>query len=62
MSHFKKIYSTDVSYKVGFNNSVEGTKPADYAIINSMNVDWYRQTDYESMELKTFMPINKKNG
>jgi len=40
MSHFKKIYSTDVSYKVGFNNSVEGTKPADYAIINSMNVDW----------------------
>ena len=62
MSHFKKIYSTDVSYKGGFNNSVEGTKPADYAIINSMNVDWYRQADYESMELKTFMPINKKNG
>jgi hypothetical protein len=62
MSHFKKIYSTDVSYKGGFNNSVEGTKPADYAIINSMNVDWYRQAEYESMELKTFMPINKKNG
>lgn len=62
MSHFKKIYSTDVSYKGGFNNSVEGTKPADYAKINSMNVDWYRQADYESMELKTFMPINKKNG
>ena len=62
MSHFKKIYSTDVSYKGGFNNSVEGTKPADYAIINSMNVDWYRQADYESIELKTFMPINKKNG
>ena len=62
MSHFKKIYSTDVSYKGGFNTSVEGTKPADYAIINSMNVDWYRQAEYESMELKTFMPINKKNG
>jgi hypothetical protein len=27
-----------------------------------MNVDWYRQAEYESMELKTFMPINQKNG
>jgi hypothetical protein len=62
MSHFTKIYSTDVSYKGGFNNSVEGSKPADYAVINSMSVDWYSQTNYESMELKTFMPINKKNG
>ncbi len=62
MSHFTKIYSTNVSYKGGFNNSVEGSKPADYAVINSMSVDWYRQADYESMELKTFMPINKKNG
>jgi hypothetical protein len=62
MSHFTKIYSTNVSYKGGFNNSVEGMKPADYAVINSMSVDWYRQADYESMELKTFMPINKKNG
>lgn len=48
MSHFKKIYSADEFYKGGFNNSVEGTKPADYAIINSMNVDWYKQPDYES--------------
>ena len=62
LSHFTKIYSTDVSYKGGFNNSVEGSKPADYAVINSMSVDWYRQADYESMELKTFMPINKNNG
>ena len=62
ISHFTKIYSTNVSYKGGFNNSVEGMKPADYAVINSMSVDWYRQADYESMELKTFMPINKKNG
>jgi hypothetical protein len=62
LSHFTKIYSTDVSYKGGFNNSVESSKPADYAVINSMSVDWYKQADYESMELKTFMPINKKNG
>ena len=62
LSHFTKIYSTDVSYKGGFNNSVEGSKPADYAVINSMSVDWYRQAEYESMELKTFMPINQKNG
>ena len=27
-----------------------------------MSVDWYKQADYESMELKTFMPLNKKNG
>ena len=62
LSHFNKIYSTDVSYKGGFNNSTEGSKPADYAVINSMSVDWYKQADYESMELKTFMPLNKKNG
>ena len=62
MSHFTKIYSTDVSYKGGFNNSVEGSKPADYAVINSMSVDWYSQANYESMELQTFMPLNKKNG
>jgi len=62
MSHFKKIYSTDVSYKGGFNNSTEGSKPAEYAVINSMSVDWYSQATYESMELKTFMPINQKNG
>ena len=62
LSHFTKIYSTDVSYKGGFNNSVEGSRPADYAVINSMSVDWYKQADYESMELKTFMPINKNNG
>jgi hypothetical protein len=62
MSHFTKIYSTNVSYKGGFNNSVEGSKPADYAVINCMSVDWYRQAEYESMELKTFMPINQKNG
>ena len=62
LSHFTKIYSTDVSYKGGFNNSVEGSKPSDYAVINSMSVDWYRQAEYESMELKTFMPINQKNG
>ena len=60
MSHFTKIYSTDVSYKGGFNNSVEGSKPADYAVINSMSVDWYSQANYESMELQTFMPLNKK--
>ena len=27
-----------------------------------MSVDWYRHAEYESMELKTFMPINKRNG
>ena len=58
--HFTKIYSTDVSYKGGFNNSVEGSEPAEYAVINSMSVDWYRHAEYESMEI--FMPINKKNG
>ena len=62
LSHFTKIYSTDVSYKGGFNNSVEGSEPAEYAVINSMSVDWYRHAEYESMELKTFMPINKRNG
>ena len=62
MSHFKKIYSTNVSYKGGFNNSTEGSKAAEYAVINSMNVNWYKQAEYEDMELKTFMPINKRNG
>jgi len=27
-----------------------------------MSVDWYSQANYESMELQTFMPLNKKNG
>ena len=62
MSHFKKIYSTDVSYKGGFNNSTQENKPADFAVINSMSVNWYKQADYEDLELKTFMPINKQNG
>lgn len=62
IGHFKKIRSTDVSYKGGFNNSTAGSKPASYAVINNMNVDWYKQAEYEDMELKTFMPINKANG
>jgi len=62
MSHFKKIYSTDVSYKGGFNNSTAGSKPADFAVVNNMSVKWYKQAEYEDMELKTFMPINKNNG
>lgn len=62
IGHFKKIFSTDVSYKGGFNNSTAGSKPASYAVINNMSVDWYKQAEYENMELKTFMPINKANG
>ncbi len=30
--------------------------------MNYMNVDWYKNFEYENMELKTFMPINKANG
>ena len=59
---YKKIFSSDLSYKGGFNNSTAGSKPANFAIMNYMNVDWYKNFEYENMELKTFMPINKANG
>ena len=62
LSHFKKIKSIDLSYKGGFNNSTDDARPANIVVINNMNVDWYKTADYEDMELKTFMPINKANG
>ncbi len=62
LDRFTKIFSVDVAYKGGFNNSTSEAKPADIAVINYMNVNWYKAYEYENMELKTFMPINKKNG
>ncbi|MDG1653311.1 MAG: hypothetical protein P8H87_07570 [Flavobacteriaceae bacterium] len=62
LSRFKKVFSVDTAYKGGFNNSAAEGKPANIAVINYMNVNWYKAYEYENMELKTFMPINKSNG
>lgn len=61
MSHYIKNYQVLVSLKGGYGPQATG-EPAEYAVLNYMEVDGYRQAEYEKMELETFMPIHKNQG
>lgn len=61
MGHYIKNYQVLVSLKGGYGPQATGL-PADYAVLNYMEVDVYRAAEYEAMELETFMPIHEKQG
>ena len=53
MGHYLKNYQVLVSLKGGYGPQATG-QPADYAVLNYMEVDGYRAAEYEAMELETF--------
>ena len=61
MGHYLKNYQVLVSVKGGYGPQATG-QPADYAVLNYMEVDGYRAAEYEAMELETFMPIHQEQG
>lgn len=61
MGHYLKNYQVLVSLKGGYGPQATG-EPADYAVLNYMEVDNYRAAEYEAMELETFMPIHQEQG
>ena len=61
MEHYLKNYQVLVSLKGGYGPQATG-QPADYAVLNYMEVDGYRAAEYEAMELETFMPIHQEQG
>lgn len=61
IGHYSKVFNLVADYKGGFGGDVD-SPPHPYGVINYMDVDWYKSYEYEEMELKTFMPINKSNG
>lgn len=61
MGHYLKNYQVLLSLKGGYGPQASG-QPADYAVLNYMEVDGYRAAEYEAMELETFMPIHQEQG
>ena len=61
MGHYIENYQVLVSLKGGYGPQATG-QPADYAVLNYMEVDPYRAAEYEAMEIETFMPIHQEQG
>ena len=65
MGHYLKNFQVIVSVKGGYGPQGDD-HPADYCVLNYMEVDPYRVAEYEQMELEQFMPMFKaqveKNG
>ena len=58
ISHYIKNYQLVTSIK-GSYGTQEAKGPADYAVINYMEVDPYQTEAYEKLELETFLPMFK---
>ncbi|MCH1539266.1 MAG: hypothetical protein L7S43_04740 [Flavobacteriaceae bacterium] len=58
MGHYLKTYQVVASIKGSFGTQ-EATGPADYAVINYMEVDPYQTEAYEKLEIETFLPMFK---